>query len=261
MDPSGLLETALGAASRAGDLLLERFAGPATGVGSKSTPTDLVSDADRASEELLRELIERSHPDDGILGEEGEGKDSRSGRLWVLDPLDATVNFLFKIPWWAVSIGVQDRDGDLVGVVRNPVMNETFAAVRGGGATMNGSPIRVSDRSDLSGALVATGFAYDARARSRQAAVVQSVLPRVRDIRRMGSAALDLCSLACGRIDGFYESNLEEWDKAAGRLIVREAGGVVGEIEPPLSGMAPGVVAANPGLHDELRRLVTDADS
>lgn len=261
MDPTASLVTALDAARRAGELLLERFGGPATGVGSKSTPTDLVSDADLASEELLREIIQRAHPDDGILGEEGESTSSASGRTWVLDPLDATVNFLFKIPWWAISIAVRDAEGDLVGVIHNPVMNETFAAVRGGGATMNEVPIRVTDRADLAGALIATGFAYDAEARGRQAKVLESVLPRVRDIRRMGSAALDLCSLACGRIDGFYESHLEEWDKAAGRLIVREAGGVVGEVGPPKPGLAAGLVASNPALYEGLRRLVTDEDS
>ena len=250
------LSLAVAAAEEAGALLMERFGGPAHGVDSKSTPTDLVSDADRDSEELILGLISKEHPDDGVLAEEGGGRTSTSGVTWIVDPLDATVNYLFGIPHWCVSVAAADDDGALVGVVHNPNINETFVAARDGGAHLNGRPIHVSDRGDLTGALVATGFSYDPKAREQQAAVVARVLPVARDIRRAGSAALDLAALAAGRVDGFYEAPLEVWDKAAGALLVIEAGGVVSELEAPL-GLTPGVVAANPALHDALRRLVT----
>jgi myo-inositol-1(or 4)-monophosphatase len=250
-----LLSLAVAAAEEAGALLMECFGGPARGVDSKSTPTDLVSDADRDSEELILGLISKERPDDGVLAEEGGGRASTSGITWIVDPLDATVNYLFGIPHWCVSVAAADDDGALVGVVHNPNLGETFVAARGGGSHLNGRPIHVSDRTDLAGALVATGFSYDPRAREQQAAVVARVLPVVRDIRRAGSAALDLAALAAGRVDGFYEAPLEVWDKAAGVLLVIEAGGTVSELEAPL-GLTPGVVAANPALHDALRRLV-----
>jgi myo-inositol-1(or 4)-monophosphatase len=251
-----LLSLAVDAAEEAGALLMERFGAPARGVDTKSTPTDLVSDADRDSEELILGLISKERPEDGVLAEEGGGRDSSSGLTWIVDPLDATVNYLFGIPHWCVSVAVADEEGTLVGVVHNPNLGETFTAERGGGAQLNGRPIRIGDRTEIAGALIATGFSYDPKAREQQAAVVARVLPTVRDIRRAGSAALDLAALAAGRVDGFYEAPLEVWDKAAGVLLVSESGGVVSELEAPL-GLTPGVVAANPALHDELRRLVT----
>lgn len=251
-----LLDLAQRAARAAGQVLVERFRGPAAGVDAKSTPTDLVSDADRASELLLVEMIAAERPDDGILSEEGSNATSSSGVRWVIDPLDGTVNYLFGIPWWCVSIAAEDENGPAVGVVYDPVRDELFDAQRDNGARRDGRPIRVSDQADLSQALIGTGFAYDARARARQAEVVARVLPRARDIRRAGSAALDLVSLACGRLDGFYEAPMERWDKAAGELIVREAGGVVTELPPPLETLSPGVIAANPALHEELSALV-----
>lgn len=252
-----LLDLAIHAARGAGSILVERFRAPARGIGTKSTPTDLVSDADRASEAHLRRVISGERPQDGILGEEQDDKASSSGFTWVLDPLDATVNFLFGIPWWAVSVGVADKEGDLIGVIHDPIHDETFSARRGGGSMFNGRPIQVSGCEDLEQALIATGFAYSSAARAIQAEVVARVLPKVRDVRRMGSAALDLCSVACGRIDGFYEATLEEWDKAAGRLIVREAGGVISTLASPHPSFPPGVVAANPRLHDRLKELVS----
>lgn len=251
-----LLEVARRAALSAGELLLERFAGAAAGVGSKTTPTDLVSDADRESEQLLVDLITSLRPDDGILSEEGSEEGSASGLTWVIDPLDGTVNYLFRIPWWAVSIAVEDASGARVGVVLDPVRGDLFAAERGGGATLNDDPIQVSDCSELSEALIGTGFAYDARARSVQAEIVARVLPKARDIRRAGSAALDLASLACGRLDGFYEAPMEHWDRAAGVLIAQEAGAVVTDLSAPY-GLSTGVIAANPQLHGALSELVT----
>lgn len=255
-----LLEIAEEAARAAGELLLERFHKKAKGVDSKSTPTDLVSDADRDSESLLIDLILKARPGDGILSEEGGREGSESGITWVIDPLDGTVNFLFGIPWWCVSVAAEDEDGGLVGVVHDPVRGETFTGARGNGASANGEAIHVTGRTELDRALIGTGFAYDARARAVQAEIVSRVLPRARDIRRAGSAALDLASLACGRLDGFYEAPMERWDKAAGVLIVQEAGGTVSELEAPY-GLSPGVIAGNPTLHDHLRALVLETRS
>ncbi|MFP5351079.1 MAG: inositol monophosphatase family protein [Actinomycetota bacterium] len=252
---SDLLEMAMVAATQASEILLDYFEAPVQGLDTKSTPTDMVSDADRAAEKYISDFIRHERPDDGILGEEGSGRPSKSGLTWVVDPLDGTVNFLFNIPVWCVSIAIEDADGGLVGVIYDPNKEELFAAERGEGATLNGEEIHVAERDDLSQALIGTGFSYDADARAHQAALLSKVLPKVRDVRRAGSAAIDLATLACGRFDGFYEAPMEAWDKAAGVLIVREAGGVVSELPAP-KGLSPGVVAAGPGLHDALRDLV-----
>lgn len=250
-----LLEMAMMAATGAADILLDFFEGPAQGVSTKSTPTDLVSDADRKAEKFLTDFFRHERPDDGMVAEEGGGRQSTSGLTWVVDPLDGTVNFLFGIPVWCVSIAAQDDEGGLIGVVYDPNREEMFAAARGEGATLNGEPIQVTDRIDLASALVGTGFSYDAEVRDGQAAVLTRVLPKVRDVRRAGSAAIDLATLACGRFDGFYEAPMEPWDRAAGELLVREAGGVVTELPAP-KGLSPGVIAAGPGLHDALRSVV-----
>jgi myo-inositol-1(or 4)-monophosphatase len=250
-----LLELATSAAQRAGELLLEHYERAATGVDAKSTPTDLVSDADRESERLIKDLIAKERPDDGFLAEESEAESARSEVTWIIDPLDGTVNYLFRIPAWCVSIAARDPSGMVAGVVHDPNRGETFAASRGSGATLNGGAIAVSDKTELSRALVGTGFAYDVPTRTAQAAVVQRVLPRVRDIRRGGSAALDLSYLACGRLDGFYEAHMMAWDKSAGVLLIEEAGGVVSPLTDP-SGVSDGVIAANPALHPALQQLV-----
>ncbi len=250
-----LVELAAHAARAAGDLLMSRFRHPAEAVSTKTSPTDLVSKADRDSERLITGLISEKRGDDGFLGEEGGAGESSSGYRWIIDPLDGTVNYLFGIPVWCVSIAVEDPTGTLVGVVHDPNRNETFSAARGGGATLNDEPITVSHCDDLSQALIGTGFAYDTASRRAQAEVVARVLPCVRDIRRAGSAALDLCWLACGRFDGFYEAVMEVWDNAAGALIVKEAGGVVSDLPAP-HGTSHGLVASGPRLHDDLRALV-----
>ena len=250
-----LLDLSVRIARAAGDLLLDHFRQPAEDVESKSSPTDPVSAADKASEALILDMIEAARPEDGVLSEEGGGEVSGSGLLWVVDPLDGTVNFLFGLPGWAVSIAVEDEEGALVGVVHQPTTGETFTAVRGAGAFLDGRSIQVSARQDLSSALVGTGFAYDARARKVQAEVVGRVLPVARDIRRAGSAALDLAATACGRLDAFYEAPMERWDKAAGVLLIAEAGGTVSELPAPM-GLSPGVIAGNQVLHDQIRKLV-----
>jgi myo-inositol-1(or 4)-monophosphatase len=254
-----LLTLAVSAAREAGAMLLERFEGPAAGVSSKSSPTDLVSDADRDAEELLTSTIRRFRPNDGLVGEEGAAAESESGLTWVIDPLDGTINFLFGIPAWAVSVAVEDDDGGVAGAVYQPTTDEMFAAARGEGATLNGRAISVSERTDLATALIGTGFSYEPEAREIQAQIALRVIPRVRDIRRAGSAALDLCSVACGRLDGLYEAPMERWDKAAGLVIVAEAGGQTTEMPPPLEGFSPGVIASNPSLLGELRDLVLGA--
>lgn len=237
--------------------MLDRFARAPTGVGSKTTPTDLVSDADRASEELLLDFVMAQRPEDGVLAEEGGAAEAVSGLRWVIDPLDGTVNFLFGIPIWSVSIAVEDADGGLVGVVHDPVRDETFTATRGRGASLNGAQIRVNGGAEAATALIGTGFSYDPLARAAQAEALMRVLPRVRDIRRPGSAALDLAYVACGRLDGFFESVMESYDKAAGILLISEAGGMVTDLPSPLGGSS-GVIAGAPKLHEQLKSLIAD---
>ncbi len=236
----------------AGDLLLERYHGPLQDVESKSTVTDLVSEADTTSEAAIRELLAAERPEDGLLAEEGSAHKSASGRRWVIDPLDGTVNYLYRLPAWCVSVALEDGEGSAVAVVHDPLRDETFTAERGGGARLNGGPIRVSGEERPERALIATGFSYSAEVRAAQAKVVSRVLPRFRDIRRAGSAALDLSYLAAGRLDGYYERGLKPWDWAAARLIVTEAGGATAELEGEPAGMA----AASPGLLPQLLELV-----
>ncbi len=234
-------------AREAGALLRGSFDGPELRVSSKSTPTDLVSEADHDAERLIRERLKAARPDDGVLGEEGGDHAGTSGVRWVVDPLDGTVNFLFGIPQWAVSIACEDASGALVGVVYDPLRDELFSAERDGPATLDGAPIAASTRTDLATALVGTGFGYDAEVRRAQAAVVARLLPDVRDIRRFGSAAVDLAWTACGRLDAYYEHGLNAWDLAAGRLICERAGLEVREL-PPVGPSAPGVLVAPPAL-------------
>jgi myo-inositol-1(or 4)-monophosphatase len=246
------LELALRAARIAGDLLLERFGGPARGVERKSSRTDLVSDADREAEAAIEEVLLGERPEDGLLAEEGAHSEGASGRRWVVDPLDGTTNYLYGIPAWAVSVALEDDSGALVGVVLDPVRGEAFTAIRGEGAWLGEAQLAIDPSERLDTALVATGFGYDAQRRAEQAQLLAAVLPRVRDIRRAGAAALDLCSVAAGRVDAYYERGLQPWDWAAGRLIAAEAGAVVRE----LAGEPAGLVAAPPALIDELVALV-----
>ena len=258
MSDDGLLELALGAAHAAGELLLERFGGPALGVESKSSTTDMVSEADRAAERFLLDRITAARPDDGVLGEEGANVAGESGLTWVVDPLDGTTNYLFGYPVWSVSVACEDAEGAVAGVVHDPIRGETFAAARGAGATLNGRPARTRAPRGLDRALVGTGFAYDPGDRGLQARVLTHLLPRVRDVRRTGSAALDLAWVACGRLDGFYEWGIKHWDRAAGMLLVAEAGGGVSVFDPG-GGLEPCVVAAAADQHDPLRDLVVAA--
>jgi myo-inositol-1(or 4)-monophosphatase len=234
------LELAERAARAAGEVLMSYFGHAAEGVELKSSPTDPVSDADREAERTIRELLLGDRPDDGLVGEEGSLTEGGNGRTWIVDPLDGTVNFLYGLRTWAVSIALEDSEGLAVGVVFNPVDGECFTALRGEGAALNGRAISVTSCSTLDRAMVATGFSYEAERRAEQAALLLRLLPRIRDVRRAGAAALDLAYVAAGRVDAFYERGLKRWDEAAGRLLVHEAGGVAED----LPGEPPGVVAA-----------------
>ncbi|MDP1819312.1 MAG: inositol monophosphatase family protein [Acidimicrobiales bacterium] len=257
-DPQELLGLAEDVARRAGALLRDGLARPRLAVDTKSTGTDMVTEMDRAAEALIVDGLLGIRRDDGMLGEEGTDRAGTSGVRWVVDPLDGTTNYLYRMAGFGVSIAAEVDGVITVGVVYDIVHDELFAATRGGGATRDGAPITVSAQEDLASALVGTGFAYDADRRRRQAEVLVTVLPRIRDIRRLGAAAVDLCSVACGRLDGYYERGLAAWDLAAGGLIATEAGATVsGFTVGPAS--AAGVVAAAPGIADELRGLVHGA--
>ncbi|MET4780659.1 inositol monophosphatase family protein [Glaciihabitans sp. UYNi722] len=223
---SAELDFAIDIARAAGALLL-RYRERALSVTTKSSSSDPVSEADRDSESLVVDAIRTRFPLDSILGEEGASVEGSSGRQWIIDPLDGTVNYLYGRDEWAVSIALWDGDQPVVGVVYQPTTETCYAAGRGGGATRNGSVIRIATTQELGGCLIATGFAYEPRLRERQAAEIAALLPRVRDIRRGGSAALDLCSVADGRADVYFERFVRTWDVAAGHLVVEEAGGQV----------------------------------
>jgi myo-inositol-1(or 4)-monophosphatase len=237
------------AARAAGEVLMSYFGRAAQGLDMKSSPTDPVSDADREAEATIQRVLAAERPDDGVIGEEGADTEAASGRMWIVDPLDGTVNFLYGLRTWAVSIALEDRDGLAVGVVFNPVDDECFSAARGEGAAINGRPIRVTGCARLGRAMVGTGFSYESEQRATQAELLTRLLPRVRDIRRAGAAALDLAYVACGRVDAFYERGLKRWDEAAGRLLVQEAGGQVAELRGEPHGVA---AAATPTLLEEL---------
>jgi myo-inositol-1(or 4)-monophosphatase len=251
---SELLQIAAEAADAAAAELMERFSGEASGVRAKSTPTDLVSEADVAAERAVRDVLARHRPGDAILGEEG-GASGEGALRWVVDPLDGTINYLYRLPVFAVSVACEDRDGAVAGIVLDPVRGERFTATRSGEAQLNGEPIHATGVQSLAAALVATGFAYEAAVRERQAAVVARVLPFARDIRRAGAAAIDLCWAACGRVDAYYERGLQPWDRAAGALIAAKAGLELREL-PGEDGWPAGLLAAPPAIAGELHALV-----
>jgi myo-inositol-1(or 4)-monophosphatase len=254
-EPSELLAVADEAARRAGALLRERFVrGGEAAVHAKSTPTDLASEADLAAEAAIRELLAERRPGDAILAEEGGGSEEvEPGRVrWVVDPLDGTINFLFGIPQWCVSVACEDERGTLAGVVFDPMRDELYAATADGPATLGGLELRarVPER-PLERSLVVTGFAYDAEVRARQAEIVARLVPQVRDVRRMGSAALDLAWLAAGRYDAYFERTVKLWDIAAGALLARRVGLEVRDL-PARDGLPYGIAAGPPGLLDAL---------
>ena len=254
MSTEDLLDVAVDAARASAAVLLEYYEHGVREVAAKSTPTDLVSEADLQAERAIRDLIAARRPDDAILGEEGDDVAGSTGLRWVVDPLDGTINYLFGIPQWCVSVACEGH----VGVILDPLRDELFTVCVGEAALLDGRPLRGSRRDDLATAMVSTGFGYDSEVRAAQATVVARLLPRVRDIRRHGGAALDLCGLAVGRIDAYYEAALNAWDRAAGELVAREAGAVVGgpvddvPTRDLVWGAAPGLAAEFAGLVREL---------
>jgi myo-inositol-1(or 4)-monophosphatase len=255
VSPGALREIAEAVAREAGHQLRAAFAGPRVNVTAKSSPTDLVSEADHAAERLIRDRLRAARPEDGFLGEEGGDAEGSSGLRWVVDPLDGTINFLFGIPQWAVSIACEDEHGTLTGVIYDPMRDELWTAERDGPALLDGAPIQGSDRSELATTMVATGFGYDAEVRAYQAEVLARLLPQVRDIRRFGSAALDLAWTAAARYDAFYERGLNAWDLAAGELLCQRAGLAIRALEPSPPAAA-GVLVAPPSLVDALAAIV-----
>ena len=262
-DPAHLLHVAVGAARAAGALLLSRREGERDSVQTKTSSTDMVTEMDRASEELVVGTILAARPGDAFLAEEGTEAEDAAGAAgaageaavrWVIDPLDGTTNYLYGFPSWGVSIAAEVEGEVTVGVVHDPLHDETFTAVRGEGARCNGKLLEVGGPPELSTALVATGFSYDAEARSRQAGVLARILPAVRDVRRTGAASLDLCWVALGRVDLYYEWGLQPWDWAAGSLVAAEAGAVVTLLDDGTK------VAAPPRLHEPFLRLLEGAE-
>ncbi len=277
-EPADLLDLAVAAAAAAGRMLTEvRLPGRPEVVGTKSSPTDVVTEMDRASEELIIGQIRAARPGDGFLGEEGgeeagEGEAGESRRAggaavrWIIDPIDGTVNYLYGLPDWAVSIAAEQAGEIVAGVVHVPRRGEFFTAVCGGGSFLShaqdlagATRLRCASGVPLGQALVATGFGYEAARRAVQGEVVAAVLPRVRDIRRGGSCAVDLCSVAAGWVDAFYERGINYWDRAAGGLIAAQAGARVAGLSGKPAG--PGLtLAAGPGLFTELHDLLVTLD-
>jgi myo-inositol-1(or 4)-monophosphatase len=247
-DLGALADLAERVARETGRMLVAARADGVRDVVTKSSITDLVTEHDRAAEELINSLLVDARPQDSLMGEEGTARQGTSGVRWVVDPIDGTTNFWYGLPGWSISIAAADGDGPAVGVVHSPATGETFRAVRGGGATCNGHPIAPSACTDLAAALVGTGFAYRVAARAQQGHRIARLLPLVRDIRRLGSAAMDLCYAASGRLDVYFEEHLGAWDVAAGLLIAHEAGCVTSDL---VGGPArpEAVVAAGPGIH------------
>jgi myo-inositol-1(or 4)-monophosphatase len=255
-----LLDVACAAAHVAATELLARYDHAVEGIATKTSATDPVSDADRAAEVAIRALLAERRPGDAILGEEGGetlSAGAATGVRWVVDPLDGTVNYLFRYPQWSVSVAAEAADGTtLAGVVLDPLRDEELSATRSGGLLRNRAPVEPRPRAEtLDVALVATGFGYDAAVRARQADVLRRVLPRVRDVRRGGSAAIDLAWTALGRCDAYWERGVKAWDVAAGALLCARAGLELHEL-PPAGGMPSGLLAAPPALAAELLALV-----
>ena len=224
-------------------------------LSTKSSPTDVVTVMDRAAERVVLDGLRAARPDDAVISEESGGSDGSTGVSWLIDPLDGTVNYLYGIPHYAVSIAAAVEGATACGVVVDVEREITYTAVAGGGSFAGDVPIRCSHQPDPAFALVGTGFNYQVELRTKQAAAMSRVLPAVRDIRRAGSAALDLCAVACGQLDAFFEAGMYPWDWAAGGLIAQEAGARV----DGLAGKPPGrntTLAANPALFDALHELL-----
>ena len=241
---------------------------------AKSSATDIVTHMDAMAEQMARELLALRRPEDGFLGEEGTQRDAPSGLTWIVDPIDGTTNYLYRLPAWAVSVAVSYEGRSIAGCVCSPELDMTASAVRGAGAMVRRggeqSRLAVSSQRNLSESLIGTGFGYASRRREQQGRLVAQVLPRVRDMSRSGAASVDLCRVAAGQLDGYYERGLHAWDFAAGALIVEEAGGIVTTADghsvwglyegaAGMTGEWDTIVAAAPGIHSDVIRLLEDA--
>lgn len=252
----GLRALCIELAESAGALALAGRRDHAIDTDTKSSPTDLVTRFDRAAEDHIRAVLARRRPDDAVLGEEHAVRPGTSGLEWVIDPIDGTTNFVYDLPAWCTSVAVRIAGSGspgrvIAGAVHVPTIGETFHAAVGRGARLGERPLAVSDARDVSRALVATGFGYDAAHRGVQARRIAALLPQVRDIRRSGSAAYDLCAVACGRVDAYVEDAVNDWDVAAGLLICLEAGARASNSSGgPVA--ASDVVVAAPGIHAAL---------
>ncbi len=255
VDPFELLAVADAAIDLVVPRLRDAWRDDDLGVDTKSTATDLVTEFDRWAEATIVEAITTARPDDGVVGEEGAAVEGTSGVVWLIDPIDGTTNFVYDLPGSSVSVAARHHDTVVAGAVHDLVRDERFRATSGRGATLDGRTINAGTTTDLAVSLVATGFAYTADRRRAQAEVLVDVLPFVRDIRRFGGAAVDLCSLACGRVDAYYERGLGVWDYAAGALIAREAGAIIDNRGP----RGGALVGASEGIADAFFALVDTA--
>ncbi len=250
--PASLLALAQRMAMAAGSLILEGLHRERT-LDTKSSGTDLVTEMDKAAEALIVSMIDEERPHDGILGEEGTSRTGTSGVRWVIDPIDGTTNYVYRHPFFSVSIGAEQDGVTVAGAVAIPMLDDLYTAVLGGGAFRNGVPIRATSETDISKALVGTGFAYKPEIRSIQGTRAATLLPQIREIRRGGSAAIDLCFVADGRMDAYYEDGLNPWDESAGLLIAAEAGAV----HTRLQRNREILVVAAPGVFDQLVALIS----
>lgn len=254
-DARDLVNLATRLAREAGDMVLVGRRHGDLDVETKSSPTDMVTRFDAAAERMIITALRLERPHDTIVGEEGSNIVGDSGIEWFVDPIDGTTNFMYGLGGFAVSIAACDTEGPIAAAVYVPMTRDLFSARRGGGAYLGSSPIRCSTKDDLATSLIATGFSYDASARSRQGSRVARLLPLVRDIRRMGAAAVDLCHVACGRVDGYFEENLQPWDLAAGLLIATEAGAIASDFAGARVRPEQSLVCA-PGIHAALRDAI-----
>jgi myo-inositol-1(or 4)-monophosphatase len=255
--PDELRDLALATAREAGDLIVRLRAEGVEVAGTKSSDTDIVTRADQAAEALVKQRLLGARPGDGLVGEEGDDLPGTSGVVWIVDPIDGTVNYLYGLPHFAVSIAAEVHGEVVAGVVVAPALALEYVATLGGGATCNGRPVRPRAVVPLAERLVATGFSYEQPARARQAAYIASLLPRVRDLRRLGSCALDLCGVASGTLDAYVEEGAHIWDHAAAGLVVLEAGGIL-EVARSPGGKRLLICAPREGFA-EFRAAVVDA--
>lgn len=255
---SGLLELAAGLARSAGTAALHARRTTVVTAETKSSPTDMVTRHDRECERIITEGLVSARPHDAIVGEEGACRTGTSGIEWHIDPIDGTTNFFFDLPTWAVSVGARDAEGPLLGAVYVPVLDEMFTARRGNGAHLNGQPIAPRGATTLGDTLLATGFSYDPAERSAHGELIGRIVGRVRDIRRLGAASVDMCFVACGRIDAYAEGGLHSWDVMAAQVIASEAGCTVTDFAGRSPVEREAVVAA-PSIHAQVLDLFSGA--